>query len=114
MFENPADWIMSTDTRHGVSGLGIFSASFGLAFVSLLLTLLLINPFYGRKVYISIKKCFQVSMAYLYPTAHWPLKAMRGAGPDESLTRSFVRRWSDSVRNREEDQEMGDYGTVVM
>ena len=51
MFENPADWIMSTDTRHGVSGLGIFSASFGLALVRLLLTVLLIHPFYGRKVY---------------------------------------------------------------
>lgn len=51
MFENPADWIMSTDTRHGVSGLGIFSARFGLALVRLLLTVLLIHPFYGRKVY---------------------------------------------------------------
>lgn len=51
MFENPADWIMSTDTRHGVSGLGIFSACFGLGLVRLLLTVLLTHPFYGRNVY---------------------------------------------------------------
>lgn len=52
-------------------------------------------------------------MAYLYPTAHWPLKAMRGAGPDMNLTHSsYADGESDSVRNREEDQEIGDYGTV--
>lgn len=52
---------------------------------------------------INIRKCFQVYMAYLYPTAHLPLKAMHGDEPDENFTHSIVHTdgEGDIARNEE-------------
>lgn len=43
---------------------------------------------------INSRKCFQVYMAYLYPLAHLPLKAMHGDGPDMKLhIQLSTHRW---------------------